>query len=114
MSFLGWSVIFADKNVIGYKSGQEGDLWFVESNKKELVDYDCIGVNHISIRVCNQNDVDQVALFLQKKNVKMLFDTPKHRPEFVSNPKETYYQIMFKSADNILFEIVYIGWKSKQ
>lgn len=112
MSFLNWSVIFEDKNIIGYKSNQSGDLWFVKSNKKRQTDYDCIGVNHISIRVGDLDEVDQAALFIQKKNVNMLFNTPRHRPEFVSTPTETYYQIMFTSPDNILFEIVYIGIKS--
>lgn len=86
MSFLGWSIIFEEKNVIGYKSDHSGDLWFVDSANKEQSDYDCVGVNHISIRVGNQKDVDKSSLFLQKKNINMLFNTPRHRPEYVSHP----------------------------
>ena len=38
----------------------------------------------------------------------MLFETPRYRPDFSSEPN-TYYQIMFESPDRILFEIVYVG-----
>ena len=109
MEFMGWSVIFETDGTIGYKSKTNGDLWFVEADKNESNDYDAKGVNHISLRVDEMANVDEVKDFLEKKNVKMLFDTPKHRPEFTANPNETYYQIMFESTDKILFEIVYIG-----
>jgi hypothetical protein len=39
----------------------------------------------------------------------MLFDTPRHRPDFSQSPDHTYYQIMFESPDRILFEVVYTG-----
>jgi hypothetical protein len=32
-----------------------------------------------------------------------------HRPEFASSEAGTYYQVMFRSPDGILFELVYIG-----
>ena len=56
-------------------------------------------------------NVHDVKSYLEKNNIVMLFDTPRHRPEFVSNKNETYYQIMFESPDKILFEVVYIGLK---
>jgi hypothetical protein len=40
----------------------------------------------------------------------MLFETPRHRPEF-SSEDSTYYQIMFESPDRILLEFVYTGPK---
>src|SRR5947209_2757869 len=94
MTFLGWNVIFEGKDTIGFRSGTNGDLWFVTSIKNEQGDYDKIGVNHLSLRVENQEDVDDVTTFLQKQNIKTLFETPRHRSEFASNPNETYYQIM--------------------
>ena len=111
LSFLGWSVIFETNDTIGFKSGTNGDLWFVNSQKKEQTDYDKMGMNHVSIRVEKQSDLDQVISFLNEKHVTMLFGTPKHRPEFTSEKDHTYYQVMFSSPDNILFEIVYIGPK---
>jgi len=113
MTFLGWSIIFEEKHVSGYKSEKTGDIWFVESSKIEKLDYDNVGVNHISIRVENQSDVDSTLNFLKNYHITALFDTPKHRPEFTSSKDETYYQIMFESPDKILWEIVYIGPKTE-
>jgi catechol 2,3-dioxygenase-like lactoylglutathione lyase family enzyme len=112
MTYLGWQVIFATEGVVGYKSGQSGDIWFCKAIKNEQGDYDKTGVNHISIRVENMGDIDKFTEFLRKKNIKLLFDTPRHRSDFVSNESETYYQAMFASPDNMLFEIVYIGPKN--
>lgn len=111
MEFMGWSIIFETDEVVGYKSDRNGDLWFVKSDKSTVSDYDAKGVNHISLRVAEMANVDEVKSHLETKNVKMLFDTPKHRPEFTASENEMYYQIMFESPDNILFEIVYIGMK---
>ncbi len=113
MAFMGWSVIFEDINVLGYKNSVNGDLWFVKADHNELSDYDARGVNHISLRVGTITDVDEVKIYLEKNNVVMLFDTPRHRPEFASQENETYYQIMFESPDKILFEVVYIGLRGK-
>ena len=41
----------------------------------------------------------------------LLFETPRHRPEFAESDGHTYYQVMFASPDGILFEIVYVGPK---
>ena len=111
MEFMGWSTIFEMDEVVGYRSGANGDVWFVKTQNKEVQDHDSIGLNHMGFQVSIMKDVDNVKYFLEKKGVTMLFDTPKHRPEFSSSPKETYYQIMFKSPDNILFEVVYVGSK---
>ncbi len=112
MEFMGWNVIFETEGGIGYKCHTNGDLWFVEADKNEFTDYDAKGVNHISLRVSKMSDVDEIKDYLEKNNIEMLFDTPKHRPEFTVSENETYYQIMFESPDKILFEVVYIGTKN--
>lgn len=112
MEFMGWSVIFEMDTVIGFKSNSTGDIWFVKTSLNETTNYDAKGTNHISFRVNNQSDIDVAKDYLESKEVKMLFDTPRHRPEFVSKENETYYQIMFETPDKLLFEIVYIGVKS--
>ncbi|MDA1317261.1 MAG: hypothetical protein O3B87_04525 [bacterium] len=109
--FMGWSTIVEGEEVAGYSSGEQGDLWLVKSDSNKSQDYDDIGLNHIALRVDSVAYVDSIKDFLEKKQVKMLFDTPRHRPEFAWTPTGTYYQIMFKSPDNILFEVVYIGEK---
>ncbi len=109
MEFMGWNVIFEIDTVIGYKNKTNGDLWFVKSENLEHTNYDSIGVNHISLRVDEISNVDEIKNYLETNNTQMLFNTPKHRPEFSHKPDQTYYQIMFESPDKILFEIVYIG-----
>lgn len=111
MEFLGWNVIFETDKVFGYKSKRNGAIWFVKSDKKSMQDYDERGVNHISIRVMKQSDINSLVEFIKDRNIKTLFGTPKHRVEFVDNKSETYYQVMFESPDKILFEVVYIGLK---
>lgn len=110
MSFLRWNIIVEGTEFAGFKSYAKGDLWFVKSLKKQNTDYDNFGVNHVAIGVEKKEDVDKVAIFLKKQKIRLLFDTPRHRPEFCIQVSD-YYQIMFKSPDNILFEIVYVGPK---
>lgn len=111
LEFMGWEMIFENDEVFGYTSASSGDMWFVKANNNQENDYDAKGVNHISLRVSATADVDRVKDFLESDGVKMMFDTPKHRPEFASSESETYYQIMFESPDKVLFEVVYLGEK---
>lgn len=111
MGALGWNVIFESEGLIGFRTDKNGDVWYVDADRKTELDYDAVGVNHISIRVEELKNVDEIVEFLKTKDVKTLFDTPKHREEFAAKDSETYYQIMFESVDGILFEIVYIGKK---
>lgn len=108
---MGWQIIFEDAGVCGYKSLVSGDIWLVESESLLISDFDSRGVNHIAIGVAEQKDVDAVAAFLVQEKIALLFDTPKHRSEFATDESQTYYQVMFKTDDNILFEVVYVGSK---
>lgn len=111
MTFMGWSAIFENTEMAGYKNGTNGDLWFIKASKTSQNDYDAPGVNHISLKVETKQNVDEVKDYLTSNNISMLFNTPKHRSEFVTSEDQTYYQIMFESPDKILFEVVYIGPK---
>ncbi len=92
--------------------GENGaSLWFSEPIKPLDNDYDGKGMNHVGISVGAQSDVDSACTFLQERSVPALFGTPRHRPDFSSEP-DTYYQVMFESPDRVLFEIVYTGLKS--
>lgn len=112
MLFLGWRVLADSQEVVGFGAGNDGSLWFQKGLKNTPTDYDGTGVNHIGISVDSPTAVDLTADFLKKKNIKMLFDTPKKRPEF-SDAGQLYYQIMFESPDKILFEVVYTGPEQK-
>lgn len=111
MNFMGWNIIFEDEGIIGYTAGGDGSLWFIKNESNQTTNYDNVGVNHISLRVEELQNVDEVAEHVKSKDIQMLFDTPKHRPEFAHSENETYYQIMFESPDKILFEVVYVGKK---
>ena len=49
--------------------------------------------------------------YLQARGMALLFETPRHRPEFARDEQSTYYQVMFETPDRLLLEIVYIGPK---
>ena len=108
MVFLGWDTIYADETMLGVAHRGPG-VWFTPLMKDAANDYDGPGMNHLSIGTATQADVDAAAEFLVGKGIAMLFDTPRHRPDFARSEQHTYYQIMFESPDRILFEIVYEG-----
>lgn len=107
--FLGWSLLYQDENMLGVGDEHGCGLWFVPGLKQVNNDYDGIGTNHIAIAAGSQQEVDQTAAYLKDQGVPALFETPRHRPEFSGGADETYYQVMFASPDNLLFEVVYTG-----
>ena len=111
--FLEWQVLYQDEQILGVGDANQCGLWFVPGLKADANDYDGIGMNHLAISVANQADVDAAVDYLKAHNVEALFNTPCHRPEFSDGPELTYYQVMFRSPDNILFEVVYTGPKDK-
>ena len=113
-AFLEWAPYADTDEMLGVGDANGGSLWFggYDGNGKAN-DYDGIGVNHIGIAVSAQKDVDAAVDYLKSKNVEALFETPRHRPDFGMGDGQTYYQVMFRSPDNLLFEIVYIGPKDE-
>ncbi len=107
--FLEWEVLRDQPNKFGVGDDQKTGLWFTSPAKTVKNDYDGPGTNHIAIIVDTQEYVAKVHKYLQIHNIQTLFDTPRHRPEFCHIPDQTYYQIMFESPDNILFEVYYKG-----
>lgn len=112
MSFFGWDVLYEDDNMLGASGSNKASLWFITETKDVANDYDGPGANHFGIGVESQGDVDAAAEYLQTKGIPALFETPRHRPEFSAGEGQTYYQVMFASPDNLLFEVVYTGPKS--
>lgn len=109
-TFLGWGIEHEDAGVVGV-SGKNGEsIWFIGEAKNVINDYDGPGMNHFAIGAESQADVDTAAAHLTEHGVDLLFETPRHRPEF-SGDSTTYYQIMFESPDRILLEFVYTGPK---
>ena len=94
-----------------FRGPNGSSLWFDGHIKPVSNDYDGPGMNHIGLGATSQPDVDAVAAHLREHGVELLFETPRHRPEFADGPDQTYYQVMFESPDRILWEVVYTGPK---
>jgi len=112
MTFLGWKTLHADEGMLGVADAGGDSLWFVGQVKEVRNDYDGPGMNHLAIGAESQADVDATASYLREREVELLFETPRHRPEFAADAGQTYYQVMFASPDRILLEVVYTGTKS--
>lgn len=112
LSLLGWKIIHDTPEMLGVGDEHGSSLWFAGEVKAGVnYDYDGPGLNHFAFGAASQADVDTAAAQLTAQGVTLLFETPRHRPEFSMSPEETYYQIMFESPDKILFEVVYTGTK---
>lgn len=112
-TFLEWKIMVENETMLGLSSGKECTVWFLPATKDHTNDHDSVGANHFGINVPSAKDVDEAAAYLEENHIVPLFDTPRHRPEFSESPEHTYYQVMFASPDNLLFEILYTGPKSK-
>ena len=112
LTLLGWEPWHEDDKMLGMGVEGKGSFWFAAAPGKKQTDYDQLGENHIGVRAEEQRDVDTVAKFLSGHGVTARFGTPRHRPEFAEGEGQTYYQVMFTSPDNLLFEVVYIGPKA--
>jgi catechol 2,3-dioxygenase-like lactoylglutathione lyase family enzyme len=108
--FLGWTLRFAAEGIVSLADPTGIAFCFLSDTLKDTKnDYDGPGMNHLAIGVPVLADVDAVAGYLREQGIVLLFETPRHRPEFAEGADHTYYQAMFASPDGILFEIVYAG-----
>jgi len=110
--FLGWQTLYDGEGMLGVGGPNNSSLWFSGACNEVKNDYDGAGFNHIGLNVGAQTDVDETVDYLRNVGVTLLFDTPRHRPDFSSSENDTYYQVMFETPDRILIEVVYIGPKS--
>jgi catechol 2,3-dioxygenase-like lactoylglutathione lyase family enzyme len=110
-SFLGWNTIWSGDEGIGVVEENGVSFWFMTGATGVVNDYDGPGVNHIAIAAESQADVDAASKKLTEDGIAMLFETPRHRPDFAQSETETYYQIMFETPDRFLLEYVYTGPK---
>ena len=113
LDFLGWKTLYEGDGMIGVVDTKGVSFWFVGQVNQASNDYDGTGVNHLAIGVAAQADVDTAAAYLTERDIKLLFETPRHRAEFTRSPEHTYYQVMFETPDRLLLEIVYTGPKAE-
>lgn len=112
MAFAGWQTIVDSEGMLGVAGKGDNSLWFIGHAKEVSNDYDGPGMNHLALGAASQSDVDSAAAYLSERGVELLFETPRHRPEFARSEDQTYYQVMFASPDQLLFEVVYTGAKA--
>lgn len=110
-AFLGWQTLYDTEEFIGVADASCNSLWFIGYVKPVSNDYDGPGMNHLAFSTETQADVDAAVDFLRGRGVELLFETPRHRPDFARSETDTYYQVMFESPDRVLFEVVYVGPK---
>lgn len=111
-TFLGWQMLYDSPEMVGMAGKNGESFWFDSHVKSVSNDYDGPGTNHIGIGAASPADVDSTAAFLTNKGISLLFETPRHRPDFAMDADSTYYQVMFESPDRILWEVVYTGPKT--
>ena len=111
LGFLGWNTLYDVPEMLGMGGANGQSLWFGGQVKDVTNDYDGPGMNHMAFSAASVTEVDAAAAYLTEQGVPLLFDTPRHRPEFSGDEQSTYYQIMFETPDRILLEVVYIGPK---
>jgi catechol 2,3-dioxygenase-like lactoylglutathione lyase family enzyme len=109
MAYLGWQTLYETEDMLGVAGQGGSSLWFIGHVKEVANDYDGPGMNHLAFGTATQADVDATADYLAQQGVALLFETPRHRPEFAQAADQTYYQVMFESPDRLLFEVVYTG-----
>lgn len=112
LATLGWQTLYDDQGMLGVGGPHGESLWFLGVANGARNDYDGAGLNHLALGAGAQADVDTAADYLRGRSVELLFETPRHRPEFSGGSgDQTYYQVMFESPDRILLEVVYTGPK---
>ena len=112
MAFFGWQTLYSNDEMLGVKGNGAASLWFIGAVNEATNDYDGPGMNHLAIGTETQADVDTTVDYLRERGIELLFETPRHRPEFSGGEDQTYYQVMFESPDRVLLEVVYTGPKS--
>lgn len=110
-SFLAWTPLYSDETGAAFNSQGDVSIWFGAEANDVRNDIDGPGMNHMALAADSQAAVDATVAYLQEHNIELLFETPRHRPEYSSGEGNTYYQVMFASPDGILFEHVYTGPK---
>ncbi len=111
-AFLGWRKHeFEMENMYyGFVAPDGASIWVLAQANGHANDYDGPGVNHVGIACKTQSGVDEAIAYLGERGIDGLFETPRHRPH--PNGTDTYYQVMFTTPDNILFEVMYSGPRS--
>ena len=81
-AFLGWQTLHDTEEFIGVADERGNSLWFIGHVKPAPNDYDGPSMNHLGFSTATPADVDAAVDYLKGRGVNLLFETPRHRPEF--------------------------------
>ena len=110
--FLGpiwWESFTIDEDVIGYKAPDKTHIFFVQTDQehtKHGFHRKRVWLNHLAFRVETKQQVDDMAHYLQKNNIPLLYvDRSKDYSD--EYEMQEYYAIFCEDPDRIKVEIVY-------
>lgn len=99
----------ASDSSIGYKAPDKTHIFFVQVDEK-YTDTDFhrkhIGLNHLAFRVDSIDAVDEMASYLDSKNISLLY-ADRNRDYAEEYWMDEYYAIFCEDPDRIKVEIVY-------
>jgi catechol 2,3-dioxygenase-like lactoylglutathione lyase family enzyme len=106
-TYFDYKIIDKSEEHIGASNGTT-DFWIIQTEKAYLNRIDhrkSTGLNHISFRVSSKQEVDKFTKeFLNKNEIRTLYNTPKIFPEY----NENYYAVFFEDPDKIKLEVTYV------
>jgi catechol 2,3-dioxygenase-like lactoylglutathione lyase family enzyme len=105
--FLGYKIIKDKKDGIAFRKEGTPDFWIKITEPqytKNRFHRKNTGLNHLAFKVDSKEEVDDFFnKFIQAKNIKTLYATPKAFSEYESD----YYAVFFEDPDRIKIEILY-------
>ena len=107
LGYLDYKISFEDKTTLGMTNGT-CDVWMIQTEDKykgNKYHRKNVGFNHIAFGVYSKDGVDTfVKEFLESKNIKPLYNSPKEFKEY----QDGYYAVYFEDPDKIKLEVTYI------
>lgn len=105
--YFDYKIIDEDEEHVCFSNGTT-DFWIILTDKEYLgnkFNIKNVGVNHLAFRVDSKKKVDDfVNIFLKKRNIIPLYNSPIDFPEY----NDGYYSVYFEDPDRIKLEIVYV------
>src|SRR3989338_1719079 len=106
-AYFEYKIIDESEGHIGVSNGMT-DFWIIETeeaHKEKGYHRKATGLNHLAFKVSSKADVERFATeFLQKKKLKVLYNTPRDYPEY----KAGYYAVFFEDPDRLKIEVAFV------
>ncbi len=104
-----WKGFVIDEETIWYKAPDKTHIFFTKTNQ-EYTTYGFhrkhIWLNHFAFRVTTKQQVDDIAQYLEKNGIPLLY-TDRNRDYSHEYDMDEYYAIFCEDPDRIKVEIVY-------